>query len=378
MSREVEALEEAKRFLRDEVAPAAEQIDRDSATLHRMVDRMGELNLLALKRPERFGGPEMSEILFRIFQEEVARASGTLAFLTTQHQSAVSMIANGENEALKREYLPKMASGERLVGIGFSQLRRSGKPIMRAEPVSGGFRLTGHVPWITGWTFFPEFLIGASLPDGQALFAIVPLVEMHQESVLPSGINDEMSPITGSVRISPPMELAAMGTAMTVTAEFNNYLVQDSKVAFIKPAHWIQNSDMINIALQGHFAIGCAMAGIDIVRENADKKPFSFLLDAVEQLEKELAELKMSTAQAQRSTDESTTPERLQVRAWAIDFAVRCAHAAITSSSGAANSIHHPAQRVYREALVYTVSAQTPPIMEATLSRLVNRSVTRQ
>lgn len=78
----------------------------------------------------------------------------------------------------------------------------------------------------------------------------------------------------------------------------------------------------------------------------------------------------MATANAQKSADDSTTPERLKVRAWAIDFAVRCAHAAITSSSGAANSIHHPAQRIYREALVYTVSAQTPAVMEATLQRL--------
>ena len=40
----------------------------------------------------------------------------------------------------------------------------------------------------------------------------------------------------------------------------------------------------------------------------------------------------------------------------------------------AANSIHHPAQRVYREALVYTVSAQTTAIMEATLKRIVSRA----
>ena len=69
--------------------------------------------------------------------------------------------------------------------------------------------------------------------------------------------------------------------------------------------------------------------------------------------------------------DEETTEERLNVRAWAIDLAARAAHAAVTASSGAANSLEHPAQRIYREALVYTVSAQTTPIMEATLRRLV-------
>jgi len=356
MSREVEALDEAKRFLKEEVAPKAQLIDTDLSALHSVVDRMGGLNLLALKRPEKYGGPEMSEQLFRIFQEETARTSGTLAFLTTQHQSAVAMIAGGDNEGLKELYLPQMANGEKLVGIGFSQLRRSGPPIMCAEPVEGGYIMSGHVPWITGWSFFPEFLIGAALPDGQSVFAVVPLVD-----------------VPSAIRVSAPMELAAMGAAMTVSADFSSFFVSDEKVAFIKPAGWIQNSDMINIALQGHFAIGCAMAGIDVVRANAGKKPFLFLTDALDKLERELAALKMATSHAQKSADDSTTPERLKVRAWAIDFAVRCAHAAITSSSGAANSIHHPAQRIYREALVYTVSAQTPAVMEATLNRLNDR-----
>ncbi len=364
MSLEVEALERAKRFLREEVAPVAELIDRDTDALHKVVNRMGELNLLALKSPEKYGGPGMSEILFRIYQEETARASGTLAFLTTQHQSAASMLANANNETLKEAYLPKMASGEKLVGIGFSQLRRSGPPLMRAEPIEGGYQLSGHVPWITGWSFFPEFLIGATLPDGQCLFAIVPLTNSHQVR--------EDGPC-GSITVSAPMQLASMGMAMTVTADLNHFFIPEDAVAFIKPAGWIQNSDMINIALQGHFAIGCAMAGIDVVRTNAGKKPFPFIQDAVNALETELNALRIATAQAQKSTDETTTPERLQVRAWAIDFAVRCAHAAITTSSGAANSIHHPAQRIYREALVFTVSAQTPPIMEATLQRLIAR-----
>ncbi len=351
----MEALEEAKRFMREEVAPQAELIDVDVEALHRVVDRMGELNLLALKRPDLYGGPQMSEPLFRVFQEEMARHSGALAFLTTQHQSAVAMISGSENEALKSAYIPKMASGEKLVGIGFSQLRRSGPPIMCAERVEGGYLLDGHVPWITGWSFFPEFLIGAALPDGQALFAVVPMVD------------------TIGIRVSQPMELAAMGTAMTVTATFERFFVGDEKVAFVRPAGWIQNSDMINIALQGHFAIGCAMAGIEVLRGNAEKKPLPFLHEALDKFEGELAQLRATTAQAQKSADDSTTPERLKVRAWAIDFAVRCAHAAIASSSGVANSIRHPAQRIYREALVYTVSAQTPAVMEATLDRLTAR-----
>lgn len=348
-------LESAIQFLREAVAPAAQKIDRDPEELRKSLAALCERELMAMKRPAEFGGPEMGEETFRAFQEEVARSSGSLAFLQTQHQSAVSMLSRSENGGLKREYLPRMANGERLVGIGFSQLRRGGPPAMRATEVEGGFKLDGHVPWVTGWDFYPEFLIGATLPDGQALFAIVPLVSQ------------------AGVEVSPPMRLAAMESANTVTVDFSDFFVPSSRVAFIRPANWIRNNDQINIALQGHFAIGCARAGLDILEINAIGKDLPFLREALAGLKAELEACRRHTKAAQADASDETTAERLNVRAWAIDLAVRCAHAAVTSSSGAANSVDHPAQRVYREALVYTVSAQTSPIMEATLKRLTQR-----
>jgi alkylation response protein AidB-like acyl-CoA dehydrogenase len=347
-------LDAAFRYLRDEVGPRAEAIDADPEALREALTGLCERGLMALKRPHRYGGPELSEAEFRRFQQEVARRSGSLAFLQTQHQSAASMIARSENEALKEAYLPRMADGGRLVGIGFSQLRRSGPPAMRAEPEGDAYVLNGSVPWVTGWGFFPEFLIGATLPSGEAVFGVVPLEE-----------------VPGEIELSPPMRLAAMESAMTVSATFTGHRLPAERVAFVRPAGWIRNNDLINIALQGHFAIGCATAGLHILEANAKKKDLPFLQEALEGLGAELARCREATESAQRSVSEETTEERLAVRAWAIDLAVRCAHAAVASSSGAANAMSHPAQRVYREALVYTVSAQTPAIMEATLRRLV-------
>jgi len=310
---------------------------------------------MAMKRPARFGGPEMPEPMFRDFQEEVARTSGALAFLQTQHQSAVSMLSRGENEVLAAEYLPQMGDGRKLVGIGFSQLRRSGPPVMRAAAADGGYILEGHVPWVTGWDFYEEFIIGAALADGRAVFGIVPL---RKEA---------------GIDVSEPMRLAAMGSANTVTLDFDRYFLPNERVSFHRPPNWIRENDQINIALQGHFALGCAEAGIDVVRESAERKSLPFLSDAADRLGEELLRCREATAEAQKTVAEETTQARLEVRAWAIDLAVRCAHAAIAASSGAANSVEHPAQRIYREALVYTVSAQTVPIMEATLSRLTRK-----
>lgn len=362
-------LDAATDYLQKEVAPKAQEIDRDPDALRRALQGLCDRNLMALKCPKEYRGPAISEEDFRKFQEECARASGALAFLQTQHQSATGLIARSDNDALKAEYLPKMGNGEKLVGIGFSQLRRGGPPIMRAEETQGGYILNGHIPWVTGWDYYPEFIAGATLPDGQALFAIVPLQEgMSGETAV--GRIPQTQPT--SIKISPVMKLAAMETPNTVTVDFEAFFVPVERVVFIQAATWIKNNDQINIALQGHFAIGCAQAGLDILKVNAEKKGLPFLTEAHNALANELNLCREETKKAQAQANEETTQERLNVRAWAIDLAVRCAHAAVTSSSGAANSINHPAQRVYREALVFTVSAQTPEIMEATLRRITH------
>jgi alkylation response protein AidB-like acyl-CoA dehydrogenase len=352
MPSEDEILEIARRFLKEEVAPHAQKMDLDRDVLKAAVDGLCRLNLMALKRPDAFGGPNLSDAGIRHFQEEIARYSGALAFLQTQHQGVVGMIASSDNSWLKETYLPGMANGEKLVGVGFSQLRRPGPPIMRAERVDGGYRLNGFVPWVTGWSFFPEFMIGASLEDGRALFGLVPLESQE------------------GIDVSAPMDMAAMTAAMTVSVTLTNYFLSDANVALIREVGWIQNNDQINIAQQGSFAIGCAQAGLDVLLANAKKRNLCFAEVAYDQLNAELTSLKEATERARLRISEETVEERLSLRAWQIEMAMRCAHAAVASSSGAANSMSHPAQRILREALVFTVSAQTGPIMDATLRRI--------
>lgn len=340
----------ARDYLSEHVKPRAQEIDRDPEVLREALRGLCERQLMALRRPEEYGGPALKEPEFRLFQEEVARVSGALAFLQTQHQSAGSMLSKSDNEDLKRRTLPFMADGGKLIGIGFSQLRRAGPPMLRAEPAEGGYKIDGTIPWATGLTFFPEILTGATLPEGDAMFAVVPF-----------------EPRPG-IEISEPMRLAAMESPLTVTMRFTTWFVPAEDVCFVKRAGWIQNNDQINVTLQGHFALGCARAGLDLLLEAAEKKDLPFLKEAWGALDLELEACRAATAASPAS--EESTNERLQVRAWAIELAVRCAHAAVAAHSGAANMNDHPAQRVYREALVYTVSAQTSAIMEATLRRI--------
>ncbi|MBW4609564.1 MAG: cyclase family protein [Hassallia sp. WJT32-NPBG1] len=337
-------------FLLQEVAPKANEIDSNPQALFQALQGLGKLGLLALRSDK-----QVSEETFNDFQELIARYSGALAFVQTQHQSAAAMLVNSDNSALQQAYLKRMGNGEVLMGVGFSQLRRGGEPLTLAVPVPGGYQLDGVVPWVTGWGLFQDFIVAATLPDGSAVFGIVPFVQTSQKS-------------RGEITFSTPAQLAAMTSSNTVSATLTRWFLPIEHVVFIKPPGWIHENDKNNILRATFLATGCAFAGLDIIDAAKENKSLSFITNAFESLLQELTHCRTLIREAQQKS--IGTAERLQMRAWAIDLATRIAHAAVTVSSGAANYMHHPAQRVYREALVFTVTGQTTAVMEATLERL--------
>lgn len=343
-------LETADAFFRDRVAPVANQLDSDSRLLAQVMHEMGGAGLMSLRRPEEYGGPGLAEPEFRAYQEMVAATSGALSFLQTQHQSAVSMISKCPNTGLKERVLPTAHTPSGWIGIGFSQLRRPGPPLLKATKVEGGYVLNGHLPWLTGHTFFPRCLVGAQLPSGEAVFGLIPFKAQQ------------------GLALSEPMGLVAMQSALTVTGDMTDWFMDDGDVAFVQPPGWIQENDMVNVTLQAWFAIGCAKAGLAIVHQAYSKKQNDKILTAHDSLWRELMACRDAVAELDRPWE-----DRVRVRAQAIDLACRCAYAGVVATGGTAGGADHPAQRVFREALVYGVSAQTVPIMEATLDRLVGR-----
>ncbi|MBD0302858.1 MAG: acyl-CoA/acyl-ACP dehydrogenase [Tolypothrix sp. T3-bin4] len=340
-------------FLLQEVAPKANEIDSNPQALYQALQSLGKLGLLALRSDKQISGETFGD-----FQELIARYSGALAFVQTQHQSAAAMLIASSNSALQQAYLKRMGNGEVLMGVGFSQLRRGGEPLTLAIAVPGGYQLDGVVPWVTGWGLFQDFIVAATLPDGSAVFGIVPFVQTSQKA-------------RGEIIFTTPAQLAAMTSSNTVSATLTRWFLPTEHVVFIKPPGWIHENDKNNILRATFLATGCAFAGLDILEAAKENKSLSFITNAFESLLQELTKCRTLIREAQQKSIE--TAELLQMRAWAIDLATRIAHAAVTVSSGAANYMHHPAQRVYREALVFTVTGQTTAVMEATLQQLTKR-----
>ncbi len=336
---------ETEAFLHEWVRPRAGAIDRDVAALREALAEMGRRGLLGARIPSEFGGMALEPAAFRRFQEEVARASGALAFLESQHQSACSLIARGTNASLKGRLLPRMARGEVRSGIAFSHLRRAGPPALAAIPVDGGYRLDGHLSWVTGWGLFEICVTAGALPDGRTIFVTHALAE---------------SP---NLHASPPMDLAAMAVTQTPSVEVRGLVVPEADVVDLHPSSWIQENDRIAVALQSPLILGCARAAIDVMRDEGKA-------DAASRLEAELEECRAAVERAIENQDD--VARGLEARSRAIALAGRAAHAAVLAAAGRGNVVPHAAQRVWREALAFSVLALTPAIQQAAIARLTS------
>lgn len=343
-------LDDARTFLAGWVRPRAEAIDQELPALREALAELGRRGYLGLRIPREFGGLEFGPIEFRRFQEASARASGALAFVESQHQSACGLLVRSPNAALRARVLPRLARGEDSSAIAFSHLRRSGPPALTATPASGGYRLDGRLPWVTGWGLFTHCATAAVLPDARILFAFHPLAA------------------SSSLAPSAPLELAAMAVTQTVEVEVKGLFIPKTDVIDLHPATWIQENDRIAVALQSPLALGCAGAAVDVLRDEAGRKNRPAMLSAAEGLERELESVR---EEAYRAMEENVDFERsLRARSAAIELAGRAAHAAVVAAAGAGNMMGHPAQRVYREALAFSVLALLPSIQDAALERL--------
>ena len=132
-------------YLKEFVAPVASEIDQSSEALNEALQGLIKRSLLSIKVPKAWGGLEADTETFYHFQQLISQYSGALAFLQVQHQGAVASIVYSKNEALKEQYLSKIVEGKLLCGLGFSQLRRKGKPMITATPMNGGYEINGTV-----------------------------------------------------------------------------------------------------------------------------------------------------------------------------------------------------------------------------------------
>ena len=152
-----------REFCQEKVKPFARAWDHQESFPAEVVKELGELGALGILVSEEFGGAGMDSLAVAVAVEEVARFDGSLALTVASHNGlGTSHIRVFGNDAQRRRYLPKLATGEWLGAWGLTEPGSGSDAAgMKATAVKKGDRwvLNGTKMFITQGTVGQVFVV---------------------------------------------------------------------------------------------------------------------------------------------------------------------------------------------------------------------------
>ena len=161
----------AHAYCQERLAPRVLEAFRTEQTDVAIFREMGELGLLGPTIPEAYGGGGLNYVCYGLAAREVERVdSGYRSMMSVQ--SSLVMVPTNEfgNEATKKKYLPKLATGEWIGCFGLTEPNHGSDPgsmATRARKVDGGYLLNGTKMWITNSPIADVFVVWAKDDGGQ-------------------------------------------------------------------------------------------------------------------------------------------------------------------------------------------------------------------
>jgi alkylation response protein AidB-like acyl-CoA dehydrogenase len=136
--------------------------------------QMADLGWLGILVPERFGGMNLGLAEAAIIAEGLARGLAPEPF-TASAVLATQALAQSDNDALQREWFPKVVSGDRILSLAWQETAGaidSNHIRLRATPFEGGFRLNGTKRYIAGAADADAHVVAARSDEGLVLGVI--------------------------------------------------------------------------------------------------------------------------------------------------------------------------------------------------------------
>ncbi|MBI2832978.1 MAG: acyl-CoA dehydrogenase family protein [Acidobacteria bacterium] len=167
----------AREFVMNEVLPQLDRLEQKDWTLARdLLRRCGELGLLGTDAPERYGGVELDKVSAVVVAESIARSSGFASAFGAQTGLTIVPILCFGTEGQKREYLPKLVTGEMVGAYALSESGAGsdalGAKARATRQPDGSYTLNGEKMWITNGGFADLFVVFAKV-DGKQFTAFL-------------------------------------------------------------------------------------------------------------------------------------------------------------------------------------------------------------
>jgi len=138
-----------REFAKKEIAPKIRNAEHEGKFPWDLYRKMGQTGLLGLRYPKQYGGQEADAVTMGILVEEVARAGWQIPLGDIMGE----ILSLHGPEHLKKEWLPGMAKGEKMLGIANTEPAAGSDAAAittRAVRKGDNYVLNGEKQYITG------------------------------------------------------------------------------------------------------------------------------------------------------------------------------------------------------------------------------------
>ncbi len=358
------------KWAQERVKPMAAEIDSSNEFPNELWAEMGELGLLGITVPEKFGGAEMSYLAHVIAVEEIARASASVSLSYGAHSNlCVNQIKLNGTDEQRQKYLPGLLSGENVGALAMSEPGAGSDVVsmkLRAEKRNDRFVLNGNKYWITNGPDADTLVVYAKTdPDAGAKGITAFIIEKDMAGFSTSPHFDKMG-----MRGSNTAELIFEN----VEVPFENILGEEGKGVRVL----MSGLDYERVVLAG-IGTGIMAACMDeVMPYMAERKQFGQPIGNFQLMQGKIADMytAMNSARAYvyevaRSCDRGTVTRQDAAACclYASEQAMVQAHQAVQALGGAGFLADAPVGRLFRDAKLMEIGAGTSEIRRMLVGR---------
>jgi alkylation response protein AidB-like acyl-CoA dehydrogenase len=362
--------ETAREFCDKEIAPRVRENDRAGRFDRELASKLGEMGYLGAPVSEKYGGRSLDYLSYGLIVEQVGRVDSSARTVVSVQTSLVAgSIERWGSEEQKREWLPRLCSGEALgcfaltepdTGSDAANLRT------RANRTDGGWTISGNKMWISM----------GNVADVALVFAQTDPEKKHK------GLACFLVPTADGGYSSEEIH-GKLGLRASDTAE-----ISLDEVSVPDEAMLGEIGDGFKVAMSaldnGRYSVaagcvgiceGCVEASVAYAKE---RKQFGVPLARFQLVQEMIADMilkrdasRMLVYRAGALKDEGkpNTMETSVAKLFATESAVECANLAIQVHGGAGYVDDYPVERYLRDARVTTLYEGTSQIQKLIIGR---------
>ncbi len=155
----------AHEYAQAKLLPRVEEAFLEEKTDKNIFKEMGELGLLGITIPEKYGCAGASYVSYGLVAKEVERVdSGYRSMMSVQSSLVMHPIYTYGSEEQRQKYLPGLASGDLIGCFGLTEPDAGSDPSSMkttATKVKGGYSLSGSKMWISNSPIADVFVVWA-------------------------------------------------------------------------------------------------------------------------------------------------------------------------------------------------------------------------